>query len=104
MLGGREGSAVALDARQPSLWTSVVDRVWLVPVRLQLMCSGSSPRPCGMSVRHTARACRWRSLGRGAKRDRDLKLRGVGFLEEGTIVGHLAPPRSSPRALLVAIS
>ena len=24
VLGGREGSAVALDARQPSLWTSVV--------------------------------------------------------------------------------
>ena len=48
MLGGREGSAVALDARQPSLWTSVADRVWLVAVRPRPMCSGSSPWPCGM--------------------------------------------------------
>ena len=50
MLGGREGSAVALDARQPSLWTSVADRVWLVAVQPRPMCSGSSPRPCGMPV------------------------------------------------------
>ena len=50
VLGGREGSAVALDARQPSLWTSVADRVWLVAVQPRPMCSGSSPRPCGMPV------------------------------------------------------
>ena len=47
MLGGREGSAVALDARQPSLWTSVVDRGWLVAVRPRPMCSGSWPDRSG---------------------------------------------------------
>ena len=50
MLGGREGSAVALYARHPSLWTSVADRVWLVALRPRPMCSGSSPRPCGMPI------------------------------------------------------
>ena len=50
VLGGREGSAVAFYARHPSLWTSVADRVWLVAVQPRPMCSGSSPRPCGMPV------------------------------------------------------
>ncbi len=51
VLGGRSLFAVAFDARQPSLWTGVIDRVrgvlvwWSRPV-----CSCSSPRTSGMPV------------------------------------------------------
>eukprot|EP00964_Phaeocystis_antarctica_P121853 scaffold85519_cov38-Phaeocystis_antarctica.AAC.2 len=50
VLGGRSLFAVALDARQPSLWTGVIARVQGVLVWSLPLCSGSSPRTSGMPV------------------------------------------------------
>ena len=50
VLGGRSLFAVAFDARQPSLWTGVIDRVQGVLVWSRPLCSGSSPRTSGMPV------------------------------------------------------
>eukprot|EP00964_Phaeocystis_antarctica_P064400 scaffold38726_cov36-Phaeocystis_antarctica.AAC.1 len=50
VLGGRSLFAVAFHARQPSLWTGVIDRVRGVLVWSRPLCSGSSPRTSGMPV------------------------------------------------------
>ena len=50
VLGGRSLFAVASDARQPSLWTGVIDRARSVLVWSRPLCSGSSPRTSGMPV------------------------------------------------------
>lgn len=50
VLGGRSLFAVAFDARQPSLWTGVIDRARSVLVWSRPLCSGSSPRTSGMPV------------------------------------------------------
>ena len=76
VLGGRSVLAIALDARQPSLWTSVIDRVQCVLVWSRPLCSGSSPRTSGMLVWWVPWQVVWAGPGHVGRCTKDIGVVG----------------------------
>ena len=78
-------AAVALDARQPSLWTSVIDRVQCVLVWSRPLCSGSSPRTSGMLVWWVPWQVVWAGPGHVGRCTKDIGVVGSASASLGRV-------------------